>query len=114
MSSVTKFLPSHTQPGTRTLPEILADEQFAFAQRQRLGMIKNNNLVPEEVLAASDEDREGASLLRKMIDRSHVVAWDDEAVLLRVFVSTREFEQLELWGSDNCDREPGHDLEQAV
>lgn len=110
MSNITKFGPTHSAPGNRTLAEILADEQARYALHARIGMVPNQNLVAEELVFASREEREGATLLRTMLNSAHAVVWDEEATILRVIVSNTTFAQLELWGADNIDFEPTHEV----
>lgn len=111
MSKVTQF-GLHDRPlGSfryRTMPQILADEQLAFAARMRA---RNHHLAAQDLKATSVEERMGAALLRAVLNRTDVIIEDAEATVLRVVVPKRMMDELELWGSDNEDAECNRDVE---
>lgn len=81
---------------------------MAFAARQRA---RNRYLMKAELQEASLEEREGAALLRQMLERTDIIIEDEEAAVLRIVVPQKVMSELQLWGSDNVDAEPGHDVE---
>jgi len=57
--------------------------------------------------ASSDEDREGAALLRGILDGIDVVTWGDGVATVLLSVSIEQFERLCLWESSQEDCECG-------
>lgn len=93
----------------RTLPQILAEEQLAFAARMRA---KDRLTMESDLKAASVEERMGASLLRVLLNHMDVVVEDSEASIVRMVLPTAFMEELAMWGADREDSECGCDLEQ--
>ncbi len=94
----------------RDLSEILRREQAAATLRRRYAM--HPRAVPDsELVVTSREDREGAGILRELIDRMDPVMGDDHVTIIRLALPHRLMMQLELWGADTADMEASHDLE---
>lgn len=112
MGSVTTFGSQEQTNGPfkyRTLPEILRDEQVAFAARMRA---KNIALLHSDLAAASVEERMGAALLRIMLNHMDIVLEDNHASIVRMVLPNDVMNELLAWGADNEDLECNRDLEQ--
>lgn len=114
MSSVTSFSNCFPIMSTQTISDILAREQARFGRTTSLTVVPNFELSRADLAFASREERLGAYLLRVIIENAHAVISDAEVTILRIIVSNRTFDQLEMWGAENIDYEPGHDAEQPL
>ena len=102
---------NYSLPAPLDISRILEREQEAARLKLKYSM-RPRVVAKEELAATSREDREGAGILRSLIDRMDPVMWDDHVVIIRMVLPAEIMMQLELWGSENQDMEEAHDLEQ--
>ncbi len=96
--------------GSDAIARVLKVEQQRAALASSL-LPQRKNVPDDELRATSKAERQGASLLRMILECMDVVIEDNHVVIFRVILPHELMMVLEMWDADGADMEPSHDNE---